>query len=282
MRIVIVGLGLIGGSLAGACRKVFPKSHVIGVTRNRVALAKAKKKGWIHEGYTDLKQAFKQGRFSGTHLRTAPFVILCTPVDTLKNFLLQLDRLAPARTIVTDAGSVKGFLVRWAQRRRWRRIQYVGAHPMAGSHERGIDYARPDLFKEAVTFVMPGRGPSSRTVAQFWKKISKQVVLISAEEHDRITSEISHLPHLIASALVASVSRKSLPFSANGFLDTTRIAASDPNLWAPIFQENRKELFRALATFESRLIFLKKTLKKGNRGRLKRFLEASQRRRKSL
>lgn len=275
-RIVIVGLGLIGGSLARASRKAFPRARIVGVTRSRAALAKAKKKGWIHEGFTDLKRAFE---------RTAPLVVLCTPVDTLKNFLIRLDSVAPKGTIVTDAGSVKGFLVRWADRKRWRRIEFVGAHPMAGSHERGIEHARSDLFQRALTFVTPGKSHSAyvfRTVLGFWKQLSRRVVVISAEKHDEVTSHISHLPHLAASALVAGVPAKDLSFAASGFLDTTRVAASDPDLWVPIFLENRGPLFRSLRHFEARLDALSKILKRGDRGRLRTFLRASQRRRVSL
>ena len=154
-RIVIVGLGLIGGSLAAACRKKFPRAEIIGITRNKSALNKAKKRGWIDEGFQKLDHAFVGARLTRlyrTRGRVAPsgamndaptFVILCTPVDTFKNYLRRLDPIAPAGTVVTDAGSVKGFLVRWAGRRKWKRIQFVGAHPMAGSHERGIDAADP-------------------------------------------------------------------------------------------------------------------------------------------
>lgn len=279
-RITIVGLGLIGGSLAGACRRAFPRAQIIGVTRNRRALAIAKKRKWIHEGFTDLG---KWGRFYLKN-RTVPIlVVLCTPVDTLKDFLRRLDRIAPPGTMVTDTGSVKGFLVRWADRRRWRRIRFVGAHPMAGSHERGIDHAEAGLFKRAVTFVTPGR--KNRTVPMilnFWRKISGRVVLVSPEKHDRITAEISHLPHLLASLLVESVSSRSLPFRAAGFLDTTRVAASDPGLWTPILTENRRELKRALARFEKGLARVKRILKKGDSRALAGILRRIQRRRTSL
>lgn len=317
MTIVVIGLGLIGGSLVGACRRKFPKARIIGVTRNRAALGTAKKRGWIHEGFPTIEIAFRTLRGFPPHrhceesllpaeqatratkqslrlLRPqlgaglamtglAPFVILCTPVNTLKNFLIRLDRTAPPGTVVTDTGSVKGFLVRWAGRRKWRRIHFVGAHPMAGSHERGIGAADPDLFKESLTFVTPGTG-SLRTgtgepVLKFWKRISSRVVVISAAEHDRVTAEISHLPHLLAATLVAGVSGKSLPFASSGFLDTTRIAQADPGLWAPIFLENRRELYRALRNLEVELRQFKKLLLKRDPVRLKRFLARTQSRR---
>lgn len=266
---------MIGGSLAARCRKAFPKARIIGVSRSRQALLKAKKKDWICAGYADLRQAASHSKPN--------LIILCTPVDTLKGFLSRIDRVAPRGTIVTDAGSVKGFLVRWAERRKWRSIQYVGAHPMAGSHERGIDHARADLFDQTLTFVTPGKNshPSAtRRVIHFWKKISNHVKLISAEKHDQVTAEISHFPHLAATLLVDNVKNKSLSFASTGFLDTTRIASSDPGLWTPILIENRKELLKALQGYEKRLKRVKNILQKSRIQALYQILRSAQRRRK--
>ena len=156
---------------------------------------------------------------------------------------------------------------------------------MAGSHERGIDAADPRLFEEALTFVTPGRKTSSsalQTVVDFWKKISRRVAVISAEEHDRITAQISHLPHLLAAVLVDSVPKRALPFAASGFLDSTRVAQGDPKLWEPIFRENRKEVRRALRNFETRLKRIKKILATKDLPGLARLLGRSCKRRSSL
>ena len=272
-RIVIVGLGLIGGSLAAAARKKFPGARIIGVTRKRTSLDFAKRKKWIQEGYPDLESAF--GRVRAGLKPASTFVILCTPVDTLKNFLLCLDRIAPRGTMVTDAGSVKEFICRWAGKRRWWNISYGGAHPMAGSHRQGIENADPNLFKGSLTFVCPG----PRRVRNFWKKISSKVFVISAREHDRVTAEISHLPHFLAAALVQSVSGSALPFAAAGFRDATRIAQGPPAIWAPIFLGNRRALGRALAGFESRVRQLKRIVQKGNSELLRKTLLTAQKRR---
>ena len=273
--IIIVGLGLIGGSLAAACRRAFPRTRIVGVSRNPSSLRKAKSKGWIHEGTTDLKKA----------LHSSSLVVLSTPVDTLKNFLVRLDRLAPRGTVVTDAGSVKGFLVRWSDLRQWKRIQFVGAHPMAGSHLQGIPAARPELFKGALTFVARGRKTSPaalRLVAHFWKKISGRVLVISPELHDRLTAEISHVPHLLAALLVANVSPRALRVAASGFLDSTRVAQGDPQLWAPILLENHREVEKGLEKFEANLKRLKKILAKENARVLRGFLQRSRKRRIAL
>ena len=293
-RILIVGLGLIGGSLAAACRKAFPQTKIIGISRSRSALSKAKKKGWIHRGFQNLEAAFKNvgagyprpsKRMAGEATSPLHLVLLCTPVDTLKNFLKRLDRVVPRGTIVTDTGSVKGFLVRWADREDWRSIRFVGAHPMAGSHQRGIDAAGPHLFQGSLTLVTPGRRTSPRALGQvknFWKQISHRVVVISPEAHDRITGEVSHLPHLVAALLVDNVSSPSLRFAASGFLDTTRVAEGDPSLWIPILVENRKELTRTLLDFEKKLKRIKASLARKDFQNLRRVLTQAQTRRRAL
>ena len=274
-QIIIVGLGLIGGSLAAACRRAFPRTRIVGVSRNPSSLRTAKARGWIHEGTTDLKKA----------LRPSNLVILCTPVDTLKNFLVRLDRLAPRGTVVTDAGSAKGFLVRWSDRRKWNRIQFVGAHPMAGSHLQGIQAARPELFKGALTFITRGKKTSAaalRRVTHFWKKISGRVLVISPELHDRLTAEISHVPHLLAALLVTNVSPRALRVAASGFLDSTRVAQGDPQLWAPILLENRREVGKGLEKFVANLKRLRKILARGNARVLRGFLQHARNRRIAL
>jgi prephenate dehydrogenase len=274
-QITIVGLGLIGGSLAARCRKTFPKTRIVGVTRNRQALLKAKKERWIHEGTTDLKRG----------LQSAELVVLCTPVDTLKDLLKRIERRATGEIVVTDAGSVKGFLVRWADRQRWRHVRFVGAHPLAGSHERGINAAHPRLFDHSLTFVTPGRAVSPqalRQVKRFWSKISHRVVVTSPEKHDEVTAQISHFPHLLASLLVAGTAPGALPFAASGFLDTTRIAQGDPRLWTPIFNENRRELLRALDRFGFHLSRARRMIQKGSAKTLQQFLRQVQRRRAAL
>lgn len=293
-RIVIVGLGLIGGSLSAACRKKFPRTKIIGITRSARAIRIAKQKKWIDEGHTDLKSAFLRVgagfprpiyRSQGEETSPLPLVILCTPVNTLQGFLRQLDRLAPPGTVVTDTGSVKGFLVHWSDRNSWRRIHFVGAHPMAGSHERGIDVADPNLFRDSLTFVTPGRKASvlaKRMVIEFWRNISRRVVVISPQEHDALTAQMSHLTHLVAVLLVNHTPAKALRFAASGFRDTTRVAQAEPSLWVPILLGNRDELIRGLRGLEQKMKRAREILKRQDVRGLRQLLDAAHRRRIAL
>ena len=267
--IAIVGLGLMGGSLAAACRKKFPKSRLIGISRDVRALRFAKKKKWVHEAAKDLRS-----------LASANLIILCTPVDTLKSMLVKIDKFAARGTLVTDVGSVKGEVARWARGRRFRNIQFVGSHPMTGSHERGISAARPDLYQNSFTFVTPGAKFVTGAVRNFWRKLGSRVVVLSAEEHDKITAEISHLPHLAAVCLALTPQTKSFQHAGPGFSDATRIAQGHPSIWVPIFRSNRRSVLDALKGFQKNLRHFQKALQKGGRDLDKILTSAVKRRRK--
>lgn len=255
--IAIVGLGLMGGSLAAACRKKYPGARVIGVTRNRKALRLALKKRWIHEGYRQLSAAVKN----------ADLVVLCTPVDTFPKLLSEIDRFSKPGCMVTDVGSVKANIRRQIQKTSWKRITFVSAHPMMGSHEWGFQAARADLYDRGYTFVIRSHAVSQtkfQGVCNFWKRMTPRILPVSLQEHDRIVGLVSHLPHLLAVCLMLSVPEKYLKFSASGFRDMTRIAASHPSIWLPIFRFNKKELLRAIRVFNGQLgTFLRAEKAKG-------------------
>lgn len=253
-----------GGSLAAACRKKFPDQRILGISRNLKALSSARKKNWIHEASSDIQA-----------VKSSEFIIVCTPVDTLRGFLRKIDLYARPGTVVTDVGSVKGDIVRWAAKQKFKNIEFVGAHPMAGSHERGIQAAHADLYDKGLAFVTPGPGTSKKNLAAveaFWKKIASKVVRVEADEHDRIVAMISHLPHAAAVNLVSAAGKKFLPFAATGFADTTRIAQGHPSVWVPILLENRKALLSALETFEKNLKDFKSALRKGDKAVLGKML----------
>ncbi len=262
-----------GGSLAARVRKRFPGTRVIGISRSRQAIRTALKKGWIHKGSDQLNAA---GR--------ADFVVLCTPLDTFAKFLLSLEKICRPGTIVTDVGSVKAEITRWAARRRFRNIEFSGAHPMAGSHARGIQAAHETLYDHSLTFVVQsGASPAAfAAVKKFWKKITPRIAVVKPEEHDRIVGRISHLPHALAACLVLTPEERDLRFAAAGFSDTTRIAAGDPSVWIPIFGANRKEILFSLKKFEIQLSNLRKTLEKTGGPKLFQFLEKAKRRRAAL
>ena len=263
-----------GGSLAAACRKKFSSARILGVSRDSKALRTALRKKWIHEGSADLSKAVSR----------ANLVVICTPVDTLKAILVKIDKSAKPGTLVTDVGSVKGEIARQVKALRLRRIHFIGAHPMTGSHERGILVARPDLYDHGFTFVTREKSVPSKAFSAikiFWEKISPKVFVVSAAEHDQIAGEVSHLPHLLAFCLALAVPKKSQHFAGPSFLDMTRIAQGHPSVWVPIFRANRQALLKALEHFEGRSREFKKALRKRD-FRLEKMLTLARQKRRQI
>ena len=264
-----------GGSIAGAIRRRLRDARVIGYSRSQRKIALAKRKRLIHEGFTHLGRAVKR----------ADFIIVCSPVDRIPSALSKIDSCLNHTAIVTDVGSTKGDIVRWAERRKFRHLVFVGSHPFAGSHLSGIEHADPALFQDALVFVTPARRTNIqavRTVSGFWRKLGLKVKRLSPDVHDQLLSQTSHLPHALASLLMETVSSSALRFVSSGFLDTTRVAQGDPRLWAPIFSTNAKYLISDLNRLERALHTFRSLLKRGSERSIRGFLERASKKRSSI
>lgn len=260
-KIAIIGLGLMGASLALALRKKFRSTRIIGVSRHPQTIKEAQKRKMIDAGFMDVARA----------VSNADIVFVCTPVDTIPNYLREINHSAKPGTIVTDVGSVKSEIVLWADRAKFQNIHFVGSHPLAGSHRRGIESAAPNLYEGASVFVTPSKKTdrsASRIIIDLWKKIGCRPVVLSPQQHDKVMSSVSHLPHAIASVLVHTIPVKNFKHCGPGFLDTTRVAQGDPRLWEPIFGFNRKNLIGDLKNFERNLAKFICLLERGNSQKL--------------
>ena len=264
-------MGLMGGSLAAACRKKFPKTRIVGVTRNPGALALALKRKWIHEGTRDV--------LAGA--RDADCVVICTPVDSYLPQLEKLDRVVADRALVTDVGSVKKAIHDLVNAKTWKKVSFVGAHPMVGSHERGINFASPGLYGEGMVILARDSKTDRRSFQKakyFWGDFQNSRA--SPRTHDKLIAEISHLPHALAASLARSVSTRSLSLAAAGF--RIRPGGLDISVWRPIFQLNRRQLFSAMKRFEKELKHFKAVLRSDDPAALGRYLSRAQRIRQSL
>lgn len=263
-----------GGSLAAACRRRFPNSKIIGITRDSKAAAQALKKGWIHE----------RAKTLGAGVSKADFIVLCTPVGTFAKMLSAIEFFARKGTLVTDVGSVKGDIAHWVSKKKFRNLEFIGAHPMTGSHERGLSAARADLYDHGFTFVIrsPKNSSAFKRVFQFWKTISPKVIAISAPEHDKAVAEISHLPHAVAACVVNTIADTSLKFAAGGFADATRIAQGHPSIWLPIFKANKKSVLAAMNKLQSQIKAFKIALTGDRDKQLKKMLESAAKRRSEI
>ncbi len=192
----------------------------------------------------------------GAAVRGADIVVFCTPVTLIADQVLVAAAHCAQGTLLTDAGSTKGAIVRALDGRLPAGVSFVGSHPLAGSEKRGPEHADADLFQGRVTVVTPtpqtDRVALERTIA-FWQALGSRVLLMQPEEHDRALALTSHLPHLLASALAGLLSPELYELTATGFRDTTRIAAGDPSLWTGILLQNRAALLEALGRVEGTL-----------------------------
>lgn len=206
-------------------------------------------------------------------------VIVCTPVDKIVEMVRECSGHLEKGAVVTDVGSTKSRICRKAARLLPGEMVFIGSHPMAGSEKSGMNHARPDLFKGQACMVTPLEDTPSEPVEQlvrFWRAVGMEVATLSPERHDEIVARISHLPHLLASALSLQLSRCPDSWKAlagNGLRDSTRIAAGNPDIWRSIFEENREELLRALADFENELNLFRSHLHNGEWMRIRQMLE---------
>lgn len=279
-RLAVVGLGLLGGSVAKAVRTRGLASEVVAVGRRPDALAPALAEGVIDRATTKL----------GEGLKGADFVVLATPVATLERLLPEVWLAADAEAVVTDVGSVKGRLARAAAALSGRRsVAFVGSHPMAGSERSGYAASSADLFESAVVIVTPTQETPewvSKRVTEFWESQGARVTAMPPDRHDQVVAALSHLPHLVAYALMDAVAdlvdEEALGYAAGGFKDTTRIAASDARVWRDIFLANREALRDTLGSFRSALERLEALLTPGAEEDLERELDRIRRVRERL
>jgi prephenate dehydrogenase len=266
--IAVVGVGLIGGSVALAAKKRSAARVVVGVGRNPKRLNAARRRGIIDEGTIDLSAAAAR----------ANLLVFCSPVDVIAAGVREAARACREGTLITDAGSVKACLCRELGEGLPPRVEFVGAHPLAGSEKQGFEHADARLFEKRICVVTPSDTNSHSAVgriAAFWKTLGSTVLEMPPEAHDRALAETSHLPHLVAAALAATLSPENRPLAASGFRDTTRIASGDAELWTAIFLENREELLRSLSQYDALLGRFRQALEQKDAPALKELLQAA-------
>ena len=280
-RIAIIGPGLLGASVAMAVRERL-SARVALWARREEAVKELREKGIADTCSTDL----------GEITDGADLVILATPVGAMASCMrgiLENDKLAED-AVITDVGSVKGSVVEEMDALLTEReaISFVGSHPMAGSEQTGAAHARSDLFVDAACIVTAGEtshGDSPERVAEFWKSLGCRILKMEAHAHDRAVAKISHLPHLVASALVNSALGEDASIGqlvAGGFRDSTRIAAGSPSMWTEIALENRDALREPLERMAGEIRDLLAFLDGMKHEELRQFLERAKKLRDAL
>jgi prephenate dehydrogenase len=256
-RIVVFGVGLIGGSFALALKQANLVKQVTGVGRRAETLQRAQALGII-DTIGD-----------ATSVSGADLVLIAAPVAQTEALLRELAPYLQAGTVVTDAGSTKGDVVKAARAALGDKIaQFVPGHPIAGREQNGPEAALPELYrgKKVVLTAVPENSPQSiSTVASAWRSCGAQIHHLGADEHDAVFAAVSHLPHLLAYALVDDIAARDnadrlFQYAASGFRDFTRIAGSSPEMWRDISLANRAALLVELDAYAAQLSTLRAML----------------------
>ncbi len=262
-RLTIVGVGLIGGSLARALKAAGACEEIVGWGRSEAPLQKALELGVIDRAETDIAAA----------VQGADVVVIGVPVGAMKQVLTQLKPHLEPQTVVTDVGSTKGSVVAAAQRVFGiMPPRFIPGHPIAGTEKSGVEAAFAELYNDRRVILTPDEDSDPDAIAlvrKLWEQAGAEVTEMSVVHHDEVLAATSHLPHMLAFTLVDTLARLEdhddiFRFAAGGFRDFTRIASSNPQMWHDICLNNRDALLKMLHRFGEELDTLVAAIEKGD------------------
>ena len=272
--VTVVGAGLIGGSVGLALQRRGLVRQVIGVGRRESSLRRAKQLGVVTATTTSLELGVKE----------AEFVVVATPVETVVDRIRAVADHCLPDAVVTDAASTKQSIVESIGDSGLGDL-FVGSHPMAGSEKTGPEAADPDLFQGRLVVVTPtGETAVQRTeiVERFWESLGARTLQMDPAVHDEAVANASHLPHVLASALAATANERALSVVGTGWLDTTRIAAGDAELWRQILMDNRSRIIAEIDKLSGVLRGFRQALADSNDAELIRLLQQGKERRDAV
>ena len=281
--IYIAGLGLIGASMALGIKRDHPDYEILGYNRSQASRDIALERGIIDRGTDDF----------ASFAPLADVIILTLPIKQTIAFVQELAGLnLKDGVIISDAGSIKSAIVDAAEKYlAGKPVRFVGAHPMAGSHKTGAASADVNLFENAYYIFTPSSLTSSDTLEEMKDLLSglhARFIEIDAKEHDRVTSQISHFPHILASGLMeqtavyAQEHEMTRRFAAGGFRDMTRIAESEPGMWTSILLSNRETILERIEDFKERLDEIGQAISKGEEEQIWNFFNQAREQRQAM
>ncbi len=281
MRVTIIGLGLIGGSLGLALKQLDPPVEIVGYDIDDETLAAA-----VAAGAVD-----RAAESPSDSCADADFIFVATPLNVIPKVLTEIAGSVGPKTVVTDVGSTKQTIVETAREVLPSRVNFIGGHPMAGSDQGGFESATAALFKEAVYVLTPTVSTGSEAfqgLHALLMRLEARVMALSPAKHDEVVAAVSHLPHVLAAALVNHVGtveegvENRLLFAAGGFRDTTRIAGSNPDLWVDICLDNRDAIIESIDKFREVLGTARDHIASGDSQGLRGLLASAKERRLSM
>ncbi len=274
-QISVIGLGLLGGSLTLAVSRSFARTKTIGFTHRPATREKARQLAVADKVVDNISEA----------VSNADLIVLATPIHIFEKIFIQIADVLPAGCIVTDVGSTKTLPHRWAEAHLPKTVHYVGSHPIAGSEQRGVEFARDDLFYQANCILTKTKKTNSSAVnrlTEFWSKLGCFVKVMTPVQHDEILANISHLPHIMAAALMNITKSEQLRLTGKGFIDTSRIASGPANIWADILLSNADNTSKGIDTIIAELRKIQKALKAGDQKQVEKLLETARNKRDTM
>ena len=260
--VCIIGLGLIGGSIGLSMKKNNFKSKIIGYAKTDKTRSKAVERGLVDDTEKDLAKA----------VDGADLIILATPLSTFKPIITEIAPFLKKGSIVTDTGSAKFTVLEELKDLIPKEVEFIPGHPIAGTEESGPESGFPELFENRWCILTPTKDNSEEGVESikfFWELLGSKVEIMDALHHDKVLAITSHIPHLIAYNIVGTANdlanvtdSEVVKYSAGGFRDFTRIAASDPKMWSDIFTYNSEAVLEMLDLFSNDLVKLKESILK--------------------
>ncbi len=266
-KLVIIGVGLIGGSLSLALKQAGAVRHVVGCGRNLDNLQKGIELGVIDSFETSIIEAVK----------SSDMVMLAVPLGAMESVFEQVSLGLTDTTVVTDAGSAKGSVVEAAKRTLGNRIsQFVPGHPIAGAEKSGVEAARVDLYQNKRIILTPLENTSQSAIDKIdatWRHCGASVEYMRVAHHDKVLAATSHLPHMLAYALVNYLSNLNehdeiFRYAAGGFRDFTRIASSDPVMWRDVCLSNGEALLKLIQGYTDELDLISRAIRQNDAGEL--------------
>ncbi len=281
-KLALIGIGLIGSSIARAARQHNLAGTITAATRRKETADEARALGIVDQVGTDAVEAVKD----------ADFVILCTPVGANAEAMAQIAPHLKKGAIVSDVGSVKQAVIRDVGPLVPEGVHFVPAHPVAGTEHSGPAAGFAELFKGRWCIVTPIPGSDRAAVdkvVEFWRRCGSEMEEMPADHHDKILAITSHLPHLIAYTIVGTatdledhIKAEVIKFAAGGFRDFTRIAASDPTMWRDVFLNNREAVLEMLGRFSEDISALQRAIRWGEGDKLYELFERTRAIRRAL
>lgn len=281
-RMALIGLGLMGSSISHAARRAGLVGSIAGTARTLATVETARSLGIIDEGFSDARSA----------VEGADLVILCVPVGSCGRIAEEIAPALAPGALLSDVGSVKAAVLRDVAPHVRRDVHFVPAHPVAGTEQSGPESGFAELFDGRWCILTPGPSTSLAVIEKlgaFWRALGSHVEVMTPEHHDLVLAITSHIPHLIAFNIVTTAAHlervtdsEVIKFSAGGFRDFTRIAASDPIMWRDIFLNNKEAVLEMLGRFTEDLTALQRAIRFGDGEALERVFSEARRLRRGI